>query len=830
MNFSLPFHRGGLILAFATLATLGGAKLHGEQLPAGTVGAAWLYIPPNGLGEVETLTGAVLPYTACNVVSGVLPPGFRLSLSAFNGINYCYFSGTPTQAGDYSFSVEVTDSRGVTSAPGIRMITINPPIVISTSSIPNVELSSAYPSTTLAATGGTAPFIWSVISGSLPPGLKLNDSTGVLSGTPSTAGIFTFTVQEQDLQLAIGTRELTIVVSAPLGIIPLPDAMVGVPYSINVGQGISQIPAGGQFEVSAGASLPPGLTVSASGLLSGTPTQAGNYSFSLTFQGTSQSGTFQASLNVAASTGQAVTVHPDTMDFSLTQGSTQVVTQSIVIANNGSSAQGLTVTATTAPASAGDWLTTSPATGSVAPFTNGFVPVSVDPSRLKSGTFSGTVTVALSPLNQQFDVGVLVTVSDGHTQLQLSQSGLRFQTVAGGGAPATQSITLLNDGSGPLNFSVSTSTTSGGQEWLKVSPPSGSITPSSSATLVASIQSGLNRGDYYGQIKVSADGAINSPQTASVVVNVAAAGTDLGAFVSPTGLIFVGQGGGAAPTPQAVSLTNPSPSALTFSAVSFFGQTDSWFTVQPANGMVSAANPVQIMVQPVAGLAAGIYQGEIVLHFDEDNTSRRIAVLAIVVPGAATRTGQAATASTCTPSKLLPVFTQLGANFATVAAWPTPIEVTIVDDCGNFLTAGSVTASFSDSDPSLSLASLKDGRWSATWQPRASAAQVVITVDASELAPPLQGTQSIGGALQANPTTPSINAGGVVSAAKSGKQSTARAGRIHLHLRSASERRTESGAVAAARHTTRRHASGPRRSAASIAVRSRWASERRDPL
>jgi len=95
------------------------------------------------------------------------------------------------------------------------------------------------------------------------------------------------------------------------------------------------------------------------------------------------------------------------------------------------------------------------------------------------------------------------------------------------------------------------------------------------------------------------------------------------------------------------------------------------------------------------------------------------------------------------------------------------VQVIVVDDCGNFMTAGNVTASFSDSDPSLPLTSLNNGTWSATWQPRSSAAQVVITVDAQEITPPLQGTQSIGGALQSNPTTPSIYAGGVVSAAKS---------------------------------------------------------------
>ncbi len=563
--------------------------------------------------------------------------------------------------------------------------------------------------------------------------------------------------------------------------IPLGDATVGVPFSIDFGQGLSQLPAelGIQLTYSftvTGGSLPPGLTLTPSGLLSGTPTQTGPYIFtatlalSFTINGTTTplSLPFTLSLNVVGNSGPAVEVNPLALSFAATQGSTSVLTQSIVIANTGNAAENFTVSAT--PSSGGNWLSAT-GSGAVAPFSTSSVTVTVDPSKLPAGTYLGTVSIVVSPLNQQFDVAVIVTVSNGQAQLQISQSGLRFQTVAQGGDPAAKSITVLNSGSGSLDFGVSASTTSGGQ-WLSASPASGTVTSSTSASIQVSIQSaGLQAGDYYGQVQISAAGAANSPQTASVVLNVAAAGTDLGAFVQPTGLIFVAQAGGTDPAAQTVSVTNPSNSTLTFSAASFFGQGNNWFTTQPSSGIVNATNPVQIMVQPtIAGLAANVYTGEIVLNFAEDHSSRHIAVLLIVIPGASSRTHQAAAiASSCAPTKLLPVFTQLGANFATVAAWPTPVEVTIVDDCGNFMTTGNVTASFSDGDPSLPLTSLNDGRWSATWQPRSSSAQVVITVDATEIIPPLQGTQSIGGALQANPTTPSVYSGGVVSAAKYAK-------------------------------------------------------------
>lgn len=678
---------------------------------------------------------------------------------------------SPLQAGtEFSFSncalqgAKFTVSGNCTVNPfGTMAVTLTLTNTPKTTNVTFVFSSSAG---LFNASDPNQPYTLSTGSGGSVIG-TFQGSASVTSGTGEFAagtGGFAFTFQGTTVpsgsQSAVvsgsGNVDAQLSLSATL-----PDAMVGVPYSVNVGQGQSGIPAGSQFSVAAGSTLPAGLTLSASGLLSGTPTQAGNDRFSIAF---GQGDTLQVTLTVSANSGPAISVTPTALNFSTTQGATTALTQSIVIANSGGSAESFAVTASAN--SGANFLSVSPSSGSVAPFTNTAVSVTVDPTQLKTGTFAGTISVAISPDKQQFDISVLVTISGSGAQLHLSQSGFRFQAQIGGGDPPPQTLAILASASKPLNFSATTSMTSSG-DWLSVTPNSGNTVANAPASATVRVQaSGLKAGDYYGQIQISSAGAENSPQTANVVLNIAGIDTELGAFISPTGLVFVGQAGGADPAAKAISVTHSSTATLTFNGSSFFNQGSNWFTLQPATGTVDSTHPATINVQPaLSGLVPGVYTGEIVLQFAEDNVTRHVAVLLVVTPaGAAPSTAH--DVSACKPTKLLPVFTQLGANFNAVAAWPTPIEATIVDDCGNFMTSGSATASFSDSDPSLPLTSLNDGRWSATWQPGNASAPVVITVDAAQNPPPLAGTASIGGTLQANPTTPAVNPGGIVSAAK----------------------------------------------------------------
>lgn len=133
-----------------------------------------------------------------------------------------------------------------------------------------------------AAVGGSGTYSqWAVSAGSLPPGLSLAAGSGVLSGTPTTAGTFNFTVRvtDSDGVQAIRGYAITVAVQAPLAITtapPLPGATVGSAYNLTFAA--SGGSGGYTGWIVAVGQLPPGLSLSSStGALTGTPTAVGSF-------------------------------------------------------------------------------------------------------------------------------------------------------------------------------------------------------------------------------------------------------------------------------------------------------------------------------------------------------------------------------------------------------------------------------------------------------------------------------------------------------------------------------------------------------------------------
>jgi hypothetical protein len=219
-----------------------------------------------------TITGGSGTYTFA-VATGALPTG--LTLNASTGA----VTGTPTAAG--SFTLKVTDSTGATtsttcpytigSAPSLSCLTgaaatgtVNTPFTTGTA--PTV-------------TGGTGPYTFSVASGTIPAGLTLNTSTGAVTGTPTAAGSFSLKVTDSKGAVATSTCPYSFTYSP----------IVVNCQTISGTEGVAITPV--QFNATGGSGkgytfsangLPSGLTMSSSGLVSGTPTTSGTTNFTIT--------------------------------------------------------------------------------------------------------------------------------------------------------------------------------------------------------------------------------------------------------------------------------------------------------------------------------------------------------------------------------------------------------------------------------------------------------------------------------------------------------------------------------------------------------------------
>lgn len=195
-----------------------------SSLPTGVLGMAY--------SASLAASGGTAGYT-WSLTSGTLPIGLAFNASA------AAISGTPTALGKTALTFTVADSSQPAQTQSVSLVlTVAPVLSVATASLPGGVVGVAY-SASLAATGGTQAYTWSVTSGTLAAGLTLNASTGAISGTPTAAasGSLTFTVtdsgkpaQTQSVSLALSVAP-TLVVTTP----SLPGGVVGIAYSASLG-------------------------------------------------------------------------------------------------------------------------------------------------------------------------------------------------------------------------------------------------------------------------------------------------------------------------------------------------------------------------------------------------------------------------------------------------------------------------------------------------------------------------------------------------------------------------------------------------------------------
>jgi hypothetical protein len=231
-------------------------------VPAGEVGAAYAY--------ALTATGGTTPYT-WSISHGTLPAGITLDPDTGE------LSGTPAAAGTFAFIVQVVDKTGQAATKATSLLVVAG-LALSFAAPPPGEAGVFYRHR-LAATDGAAGHEWSVTAGHLPDGILLDPATGILAGTPSDKGSYSFTVQVTDAAGQAVTRATSLTVDAPVLAFPVPPGQAGAEYrhELTVTGGTGER----EWSVTAGH-LPDGILLDpATGILAGTASDEGSYSFTV---------------------------------------------------------------------------------------------------------------------------------------------------------------------------------------------------------------------------------------------------------------------------------------------------------------------------------------------------------------------------------------------------------------------------------------------------------------------------------------------------------------------------------------------------------------------
>lgn len=374
-------------------------------------------------------SGGTAPY-AYAVGSGALPAG--LALDPANG----RITGAPSATGTANFSISVTDAEGFGATKAYQIVVVAPTITVQ-GVFPRAVQGEAYAGS-VSVSGGMGPYVFTIVGGTLPQGLTLN-ADRTITGTPVSQGSNSFTVQATDANGFIGTFDVTLVIGAPPASIEL-DGLTSPrenqPYDHYV------VAVGGaapyDFEVTSG-NLPPGLTLDTDGRLYGTPTVAGDYTFTITATDANDAtGSETYALTVIA----AAELQIDGALAGATAGDSYSATIGVT---GGLGPYGFSIDSGSLPAG----MVLNPLTGVVSglPLTPGSYDFTVRVTDANGDT--GTVAVTLVVTAPS--IAVTVTVGDAGFGALVSGSA----TVSGGNAPYTFA---LSAGGLPVGVAINTST------------------------------------------------------------------------------------------------------------------------------------------------------------------------------------------------------------------------------------------------------------------------------------------------------------------------------------------------------------------------------------
>jgi uncharacterized protein (TIGR03437 family) len=504
-------------------------------------------------------------------------------------------SGTLTIAGK---TYTVTQNSGT---PGGLSIT-------TPSNLPVATVGSNY-SVTLSATGGQAPYTWFVL-GTLPQGLTLGASTGMISGTPVAPGTFPFSINVSDSLNAQQSQNFSITVNAPgsssfvISNVTFANGIAGQIYQPQLlttsGGCVTPFSPSPNFTVSAGK-LPDGLAIQTnsdgSRSITGTPATTGPFSFTLTATdacGKSATASFTITVTGTPATPQ-MQVSNSSLGFVVQAGiATSPADQTITITSTSSV---LNYTATLTTQSGGNWLVARNSTTGNTPST--LTVGAVNFSNLAAGTYNGAISIASQASNSPVVIPVTLTVL-GTATLSVSPGSFTLNQIASNNSTPTRFNIAIASSGAAVHYSAIATTNNGGG-WLSVSPNAGDTPSVVTATVNAS---GLGAATYTGNILITPVGG--APQAVQVTLNVLPSASVL-ASPSPLGFLYLQ--GASIPVPQTLAITSTGPTlGLSVTATTLTG--GNWLFIDQSAG-ITPMN-LRVSVNP-GGLTPGPYTGAITI-------------------------------------------------------------------------------------------------------------------------------------------------------------------------------------------------------------------------
>jgi uncharacterized protein (TIGR03437 family) len=660
-----------------------------------------------------------------------------------------------------SASVTVANPNGSVSSPAT--FNINPPTVPTISSLSPTSATAGGPPFTLTVNGAgfasgafvqwnstklpTTYFNANQLTAAVPASLITaagSASLTVVNPGGLTSSPATFTV-EPPVGIFVSPQSLSFTYQAG-GAIPAPQTfsvfsnLASVKYSVtasanwlNVAPAVGQTPGNIVVSLQKPSSIPacPGPAVCTD-------------TATITIKPTN-SAAAPAPVNVTLTVLPAqpqLVVSPQYLTVSGSTGGSSIQRQ-VQVFNTGGGTLNYTVTASVLP-----WLTVScGASGSVT-FTTPPTAIcfTFNPAAVQAGIYHTLVTVSAGSGIQPVVVNVTLQVTQAESLILLSPGAMEFTAARGGQVPASQTLDVLNIGTGTMDWVAQAS-----GNWLELSTGgcnttsqriTGSATsggPAGSLTVCvdpAVAQVGAN----YGQITVSVlNGAAGNFEEIAVLLNVLPSGAPLPEQVAPTGVVLQVTAGSNALVPVPVNVTNFNAQAVSFTVLSVMQDGAGWLSTNPENGSLPGGATTPIEVRGTAALLSpGIYHGQVWVGFSDGNATVLNVILVVSPAAGTTSVGESARARKDHPlasppncpggSVLPPQFVNLSQeNFQVQAGTVQQLLVQVKDSCGNPITGSDVGATLSVviynsttqatlETPNL-LYSVAQGLWQYGWTP-----------------------------------------------------------------------------------------------------------------